>query len=122
MHCYNHHESEFLVICKSCLKAVCVTCAIDTGTGLACCALCEKDITKMSLIVEKTKSVYRIGKYTGSPRKAGLLYLIVTVFFFYNGFSVEIRFGNAEPVSILLGCLFIAYFVDTVIRSKTSKV
>lgn len=42
MKCFTHQQVDALGVCRSCLKGVCVDCAIDIGDGIACRDSCEE--------------------------------------------------------------------------------
>ncbi len=62
MKCFSHRDHEAVGVCKSCNKAVCGECAIDSGRGLACSSQCEKAIADENQIIDKSKQIYGIGK------------------------------------------------------------
>lgn len=57
MKCYTH-QVDSVGICKSCNKAVCCDCAIDTGRGLACSAACIKEVNDINIIMDQSKQMY----------------------------------------------------------------
>lgn len=109
MKCFNHEESDAVGICKSCQKAVCRACAIDTGRGLACSESCAEEIAAVNIIIDKNRRIY------GIDRKSALLPTgVLMLLFFGMIFSVfgiiEITRGKGGTPDVFLfimgaGCL-----------------
>jgi hypothetical protein len=53
MNCYQHNDNPAIGICKSCQKAVCTVCAIDTGRGIACSESCAEEVKALGELVER---------------------------------------------------------------------
>jgi ATP-dependent protease ClpP protease subunit len=78
MNCFNHQNKESVGICKSCNKALCSDCAVDTGTGLACRGKCEKDLKAIAELIEFNKdNVKKIKKVRNT---AQIIIFIAIVF------------------------------------------
>lgn len=81
MNCFQHNENTAVGICKACNKAVCGSCAIDSGSGLACCAECETEVMHMNQIVAKSKQIYNIGTNQNTIPSGLLVYVFFSVIF-----------------------------------------
>lgn len=86
MNCYQHHDQAAIGICKACNKAVCPTCAVDTGRGLACCDVCAQEVEDQNQIIDKSKQIYGIGSTSKLPPSGILVYLFFGLVF--TGFGV----------------------------------
>lgn len=62
MQCFIHHGEPAVGVCRSCHKAVCDKCLIDTGKGLACSEECKKDILETDKVIGINKKVYGVGQ------------------------------------------------------------
>jgi hypothetical protein len=54
MKCFQHNENDSIGICKACQKALCASCVIDTGRGLACSQECANEVNDMNAIIDKS--------------------------------------------------------------------
>jgi hypothetical protein len=108
MNCFTHNENSALGICKACNKAVCSVCIIDTGNGLACCALCEKEVIEVNQIIAKSKQIYNIGSTaTGNAIPTGLLvYIFFTVLFLGWGLFEYLTKSRINEFIIIMGLGF----------------
>ncbi|MFC0118302.1 hypothetical protein [Pseudoalteromonas xiamenensis] len=99
MKCFSHNV-DAVGICKSCNKAVCITCAIDTGRGLACSENCQQDVTEINIITDKSKQLYGIGT------SGKLLPTNILMYFFFAaaflGFGTYKSISNEQPDLFLL--------------------
>jgi hypothetical protein len=81
MKCFSHNENDAVGICKACNKAVCSQCAIDTGSGIACCSECEQEVLDINKIVSRSKQIYNIGTKGNAVPSGILVYIFFTVLF-----------------------------------------
>ena len=107
MKCFNHNDQESVGICKGCNKAVCVSCAIDTGRGLSCSEVCSKEIAEQNQIVDKSKQIYGIGKNPTLMPTGLLLYFFFG--FAFSGFGVyqSMRVGSSQWFLLVMGIGFL---------------
>ena len=94
MKCYTHH-TDSVGICKSCNKAVCSDCAIDTGRGLACCEACVAEVNDINVIMDKSKHIYGIGTNSKLPPTGILMYLFFALA--VSGFGIFQSIIKSEP-------------------------
>src|SRR6266481_5373907 len=56
MKCFNHDASDAVAICKNCNKALCHTCAVDVGNGVACVGDCEQEVRAINELVRRNQT------------------------------------------------------------------
>lgn len=107
MKCFAHNEIDAVGICKACSKAICASCTIDTGRGIACSDTCSLEVDQQNQIIDKSKKIYSIGE------KAPFMPTGLIVYFFFGiiftGVSIFNFFhrGSIEWLSLLMGIGFI---------------
>ena len=95
MNCFVHNENVAVGICKACQKAVCLTCAIDTGRGLVCSNKCQSEVTELNEIEDKSKRIYGIGSSHKLLPTGILLYLFFGIAF--AGFGIFKILDKGKP-------------------------
>ena len=118
MHCYQHQEHAAVGLCKACHKAVCITCAKDTGKGLACGELCFKEVLEQNQIIEKSKLLYSIGTKSKLPATSVLIYISMGALFSILGFFPLIVGERPEPTSALMGVFFLLIGIFSYVRNR----
>lgn len=118
MKCYNHPESDSVGICKSCQKAVCPSCAIDTGRGIACSRECELEVNDLNAIIDKSKTIYSIGTNSRLPPTGIILYLMFSIIFISWGVYNSIQWDRVDYFTLLMGAGFFAITVVSYNRNK----
>jgi hypothetical protein len=121
MKCYTYQDVDALGICKSCNKAVCSKCAIDTGRGLACSEECVNEINDYNVMMDRGKRMYSIGTDSRLP-PTGIIFLslfglIFTAFGLYNSVVKE----RVDFFSIIMGFGFLAVASITYLRNRKLK-
>ena len=106
MNCFEHKETVAVGICKACNKAVCAACAIDTGNGLACCALCETEVMHINQIVAKSKQIYNIGTNQATIPSGLLVYIFFTVLFLGWGAYEYLAKSRVNEFILIMGLGF----------------
>lgn len=99
MNCFNHKE-DAVGICKSCQKAVCASCVIDTGRGIACSEVCAAEVAALNEIVDKSIVIYGIGKKPKLLPTGILMQLFFALCFI--GFGVYRTFIVGRPAYFIL--------------------
>lgn len=61
MECFAHPGSDAVGICKTCGKAVCRDCVVDTGFAIACSESCASEATALHQMNQAGKRLYGIG-------------------------------------------------------------
>jgi hypothetical protein len=106
MECFAHPDTHSVGICKTCGKAVCRACAVDTGFALACSQACAKEASDVHEMNQRGKKIYGIGV---APRKLPSAVLVWLVFAtLFSGFGVLTSFRNHQPewFTLLFGGAF----------------
>jgi hypothetical protein len=107
MNCYSHTESIAIGICKSCNKAVCKDCAIDTGLGLACAEECVKEVNDYNLTMKKAKQLYGLGEGGQKIPTGILLFWAIGAIIFGTGVYRYIAYEKLDFISLLMGGVFL---------------
>lgn len=118
MNCYVHQESTALGLCKNCQKAVCSICAKDTGKGLVCCDVCEKELLETNQIIERSKLIYNIGKKSKLPPSGIILHFFFG--FLFGGFGLlPLRNGSSpEWFMVIMGVGFLTFGIFVYFRTR----
>ena len=121
MNCFTHREQMSVGICKACQKAVCASCVIDTGRGLACSASCVDEVHDLNALIDRSKLIYSIGSSNKLPSSGVIMYMFFGLVFF--GFGVYNLMINdyADYFSIVMGLGFIGLSVFVHIRTRKLK-
>ncbi len=118
MNCFKHREAVSIGLCKACQKAVCDTCAIDTGSGLSCCESCTIIINEMHQIFEKNKAVYGISIGKKGISTVSITYGLFALLFFIYGIYSTRKYGELDILSLLMFLGAFAISIATYIRDK----
>lgn len=118
MNCFAHQSDPAVGICKACQKAVCASCAIDTGRGLACSVECENEVKALNLIVDKSKRIYSIGTSSRIPPTGVLMFLFFGAVFTSVGIYNYIMKERFDFLSIAMGLGFIVFSLLSYIRNR----
>ena len=57
MHCFNHNDRDAVGICKYCQKGLCLDCAADLPSGIACLGKHEKRVEAIDNMVARAGQV-----------------------------------------------------------------
>lgn len=108
MKCFQHRANEALGFCKSCSKAVCEVCTIDTNVGLACSENCAKDVKEMVQVIERNKQVYNIkGGKSRILNPTVLMFLIMGSVMTSAGFLPYLLGKKPQYFTIIIGSTFL---------------
>ncbi|MEO6034994.1 MAG: hypothetical protein ABIQ35_07055 [Verrucomicrobiota bacterium] len=58
MNCFYHPQVTALGICRNCQKGLCVDCLVDLNNGLACKNRCEREVTEIVAMINRSKKAY----------------------------------------------------------------
>ena len=120
MQCFQHNETPSIGICKACNKAVCSSCIIDTGNGIACSKQCEKETLEINQIIDRSKKIYSIGDNAASNLipSSVIVYLFFAILFL--GWSAFEYFSKSrvDTFLIVVGTGFLIMSVITYRRAK----
>ena len=119
MNCFTHQTTHSVGVCKSCLKAVCTECAIDTGRGLACSATCEQEVAAINEITDKSKQIYGIGSDSKLPPTGILMYFFFSLVFTGFGIYNSIQRERLDYFTIVMGVGF--FFVALISWHRNRK-
>lgn len=118
MHCFKHIEADAVGICKACNKAVCSSCAIDTGRGLACSEVCVKEVKEINEIVDRSKQIYSISSSSRLPPTGIIMFAFFGVMFTAWGIYNSTIRDRVDYFTIVMGLGFIAVTFIAYIRNK----
>lgn len=121
MNCYQHHDQVAIGVCKACNKAVCPTCAVDTGRGLACCDVCAQEVADQNQIIDKSKQIYGIGSTSKLPPSGILVYLFFGLVFTGFGVYPWVMYGEPEWFSLIMGGGFFAVGILVYYRTRSLR-
>lgn len=121
MNCYQHHDQAAVGICKICNKAVCPTCATDTGRGLACCDVCAKEVEAQNMVIDKSKQIYGIGSHSKWPASGILMYFFFSLMFTGFGLYPWFIVGEPEWFSLIMGVGFFAFGLLVYFRTRSLR-
>ena len=79
MKCFNHGGSDAVAICKNCNKALCRSCAVDVGNGVACTGACEQEVRMLNELIRRNQTAAQKTGYA-YQRNAVVCALIALVF------------------------------------------
>jgi hypothetical protein len=106
MKCFTH-QIDSVGICKSCNKAVCADCAVDTGRGLACNETCVKEVNDINVNMDKSQQIYGIGNTSKLPPTGILMYLFFAkAFIGFGSYQTSIK-GRPEYFLFVMGIGFL---------------
>jgi hypothetical protein len=94
-------------MCKSCQKAVCASCAIDTGRGLACSQKCENEVNDLNAIIDKSKRIYSIGSESKLLPTGILMYFLFSALFLSWGIYNSFHWKDIDYFTIIMGIGFL---------------
>ncbi|MBU2880933.1 hypothetical protein KO525_15760 [Psychrosphaera sp. B3R10] len=106
MKCFTH-QVDSVGICKSCNKAVCSECAVDTGRGLACSDFCVEELNDINVIMDKSKQIYGIGNDSKLPPTGILMYMFFAAAFIGFGVYQTILKGRPDYFLFVMGTGFL---------------
>ena len=124
MNCYKHNESSAIGICKACNKAVCTSCAIDTGNGLACSEICETEVAEINKIIEISKNMYGVGRNAKKnliPTSV-MVHIFFTIIFLGWSLSDYILYSKINAYLIVMGVGFLLLGIITYRRTKQMSI
>lgn len=118
MKCYQHQDTDSIGICKACQKAVCQSCVIDTGRGLACSPECEAEVHDMNAIIDKSKRIYSIGSSSKLPPTGIIMYFMFSLLFIAWGTYNTLHWTRPDYFTLLMGAAFLLITVMAYFRNR----
>lgn len=109
MKCFKHRNEEAICVCRSCFKAVCKDCAIDSNYGLVCSDICLKEANEQQQIIEKSKRIYSIGTNSRLLPTGILMYFFFSILFGGFGLYETISNGRSGWFPLAMGIGFLAF-------------
>jgi uncharacterized membrane protein YgdD (TMEM256/DUF423 family) len=101
MKCFVHPAADAVGICRNCARGVCVECAADRPSGVACKNRCEQAVDAMDALVRRNVAV--AGKPSAMHWAQVVIYLGIALLTGSIAVSAAMN-GSAETV-ILMGIL-----------------
>lgn len=99
MECFTHSAAQAIGVCKTCGKAVCRTCAIDSGMFITCTEACAKEASDVHEMNQRGKKIYGIGVTKKIPSGVIIWLLFAALF---GGFGIYQSYTNQQPDWFLL--------------------
>ena len=118
MECYRHAPTAAVAVCKTCGRAICRTCASDSGFAVTCSTECAKDASDAREIEQRSKRIYGIGSVRRRLPTAVLVWLLFTVVFLGFGLVLSWRRAEIQWFPILFGLAALAVAVMVFRRTK----
>jgi hypothetical protein len=85
MKCFNHDGSDAVAICKNCNKALCHTCAVDVGNGVACVGDCEQEVRALNELIRRNRTAAQKTGY--AYHRNAIVCAMVALVFAYLSFD-----------------------------------
>ncbi len=113
MECFTHNAAVAVGVCKTCGRAVCRSCAIDSGMFVTCSDACTREAIDLHEMNQRGKKIYGIGVPKKVPSGVIMWVLFGALF---GGFGIyqSYRHDQMDWFLLLFGALsfviaFIAY-------------
>jgi len=107
MKCFNHDTSDAVGICKSCNKALCHSCAVDVGNGLACAGACEQEVRALNEQIRRNRTASQKTGYA-YQRNAVVCALIALVFVYL---SIDAYQTGRTPLLVVTAGSTVIFFM-----------
>jgi hypothetical protein len=117
MKCFNHDASEAVAICKNCGKALCRTCAVDVGNGIACLNSCEQEVRSVNELVQRNKTSSQKTGY--AYQRNAVVSLLIALIFAYLSFDAYRE--DRQPVLVMTTGSAVIFFLAAFFNYSTSK-
>ena len=118
MECMKHKVAA-VGVCKTCGRAVCRSCARDSGYAVTCSAECEMEAAKMHAMNAKAKNIYGLGDGKQPFPLAALIWGLFAALFGGLGIFQTISTGQADWVLLMFGGVFLCVAIVTYRRAKS---
>jgi hypothetical protein len=118
MQCFQHQDKAAVGLCKACHKAVCSSCARDTGRGLACSEICLAEVNATNEILDKSKQIYNIGNKSKLPTTGILFYFFFALVCLGVGLYPLNYDKSPEWFLVLMGSGFLVFGTMAYIRTR----
>lgn len=118
MQCFQHQDKVSIGLCKVCQKAVCSTCAKDTGRGLACSDMCLAEVSAINEIIDRSKQIYGIGSKSKLPSTGVLFYFFFALVCLGVGLYPLADGKSVEWFLVLMGSGFLIFGTMAYVRTR----
>ena len=117
MKCFNHEAADAVGICKNCNKAICRTCVVDVGNGIACRGSCEDEVRAVNALIQRNKSTSQKTSYA-YQRNAIVCALLGVVFAYL---SVDAYQAQRAPLLVVASGSALIFFLAAFFNYSTSR-
>ena len=115
MHCFNHHDTTALGICKNCNKGICKECLTEVDNGLACTSTCIEDVKFLNTMIMKHK--YSSKTLASTQYKSAFIYAAFGLAFMVYGFNSD----GLTGFTTIMGVIFTVGALLTLILANKYK-
>lgn len=119
MKCFTHNSDVAVGVCKTCGKAICRTCAIDSGMFVTCSDACTKEAIDLHEMNQRGKKIYGIGVPKKMPSGV-IMWLLFGALF--GGFGIYQSYRHHEPEWFLLLFGALSFFIAFLAYRRTKEV
>lgn len=119
MECFTHSAAPAVGVCKTCGKAVCRTCVIDSGMFVACSEVCAKEAADLHEMNRRGKKIYGIGVPNKLPSGVIMWLLFAAMF---GGFGIFQSYRQHEPEWFLLLFGALSLFIAFLAYRRTKEI
>lgn len=121
MKCYNHPDRDGIAICRSCGKAICRECAMESRDGIACQQSCLASLAeKSALNAQQAVHLKNLKRTNLLGSLFSIAMGILFIFFSFQGFGLVYDFIFLLGIGFTLYGI-VAQAVNMVIFLKSSK-
>lgn len=101
------HDAEAVAICKNCNKALCHSCAVDVGNGVACTGACEQEVRMLNELIRRNQTAAQKTGYA-YQRNAVVCALLALVFVYL---SVDAYQTGRTPLLVVTAGSAVIFFM-----------
>jgi hypothetical protein len=119
MKCFYDPTQDAIGTCKSCCKGLSKEHAVDLGKGLACKGRCEEDVRNLIDLIDRNVSLS--GASVNLVKGSGKTVYAASLFLLSAGaaFLVMGIVRDFDTFLTVLGAIFVAYGVFTILRARS---
>jgi hypothetical protein len=121
MYCFQHQNQNAVGICRSCAKAICISCVKDTGRGVVCSESCETELKEINEINDRAKLVYGIAKKSSLPPTGVMFQTFFGLIFIGFGLYPLTQDRNPEWLLASMGAVFLVFGIMSFLRTRKLK-
>jgi hypothetical protein len=106
MHCYYHPNQPAVGLCKHCQRGLCIACAADVESSLACKGRHEEQVRDIETLT--ARNLLQAGRVGSIYRRNAIFYSLVGILF--AGFGLlQIRWLGWQGIFLLAIGVFLLY-------------